>query len=536
MGLAPAVAAVERHLLRLTALLSRISIPLLRALRRTCGCSFCGAGVCRRSRDGLRSPPALPTAVVLGGCGDSGAAAAVSSVSGTLTAAASPRADEDGSSRSRVAGRSPAVVSVAVTGASPAASGAAVASAATSQAARTSAAYSPEKPPPLDADEERRSDYSGRGRRIVHHAAVATVVITVVFTIAGVVFVVVRSILSLRDHWAVYQRGAHDFAELLQRATTRVSLALPKRLYDDLATSGLARVEGYISELAGELLKNIWRFILEVVMMAVYICFWLADPMPMGSDVEELFKRYIILKGAACLGYGICVGILLFTLGVDLAAVFGLSAFLLSFVPEVGSMLAILLPAPVIIFDSRLESPATTLLTASFAQLGLKFIFANVVEVKLVEADQLMRMHPVIILLAVAFFGFIWGPTGMLLSVPLVAYLKVALLSDRVPSRYRDPVLVILEGDRDAPAKHSARRRRRTSAPLSPQVEAPTTEMQEWKGVASLAASMSHLERGESHGEGMAALPAATELDTRDGVDDVEDDELRGLLEAANGR
>eukprot|EP00438_Fugacium_kawagutii_P001205 Skav225237 [mRNA] locus=scaffold2946:243021:248383:+ [translate_table: standard] len=45
-------------------------------------------------------------------------------------------------------------------------------------------------------------------------------------------------------------------------------------------------------------------------------------------------------------------------------------------------------------------------------------------QVKLVEADQLMKMHPVVILMAVTFFGFIWGPTGMLLAVPLVAYFK----------------------------------------------------------------------------------------------------------------
>merc|ERR1712118_642080 len=86
------------------------------------------------------------------------------------------------------------------------------------------------------------------------------------------------------------------------------------------------------------------------------------------------------------------------------------------------------------------------------------FFFANIVEVKLVEADKIMKMHPVIILLAVAFFGYIWGPTGMLLSVPLVAYFKVALLSDNVPALYRDPVLVILEGDRHAPLRHAQQR------------------------------------------------------------------------------
>ncbi|CAK0822875.1 unnamed protein product, partial [Prorocentrum cordatum] len=149
--------------------------------------------------------------------------------------------------------------------------------------------------------------------------------------------------------------------------------------------------------------------------------------------------------GLACLGYGTCVGVLLHVLDVDLSQAFGLAAFLLSFVPEVGAIVALLLPAPVILFDSRLEAPLMTLAVATAGQLGLKFVFANVVEVKLVEADQLMKMHPVIILLAVTLFGFIWGPTGMLLAVPLVAGVKVALLSDQVPACYRDPVLVFLE-------------------------------------------------------------------------------------------
>eukprot|EP00913_Durusdinium_trenchii_P013714 g12876.t1 len=184
-----------------------------------------------------------------------------------------------------------------------------------------------------------------------------------------------------------------------------------------------------LSAIVGEVLGSAWRVLLEFLMMALYIAFWLAAPMPVGTQMEErmewvrrscgayeLFRRYIMLKGLACCGYGLCVGVLLGSLGVDLAPFFGLFAFLLSFVPEVGAIVALLLPAPVILFDSRLESPGMTLFVATSAQLGLKFVFANVVEVKLVEADQLMKLHPVVILMAVTFFGFIWGPTGMLLA------------------------------------------------------------------------------------------------------------------------
>merc|ERR1712060_463918 len=115
-------------------------------------------------------------------------------------------------------------------------------------------------------------------------------------------------------------------------------------------------------------------------------------------------------------------------------------------------------PVPVILFDSRLESPWLTLAIATAGQLGLKFVFANIIEVKLVENDSTMKMHPVVTLLAVTFFGFIWGPTGMLLSVPMMAYLKVVILSDWVPPAYRDPVLMLIEGDRGAPERHLRKR------------------------------------------------------------------------------
>merc|ERR1712151_1248144 len=96
------------------------------------------------------------------------------------------------------------------------------------------------------------------------------------------------------------------------------------------------------------------------------------------------------------------------------------------------------------------------LVTAILGQLALKFAFSNIIEVKLIESDKKLRMHPVIILLSVAMFGYLWGPTGMLLSVPLMAMLKISLFSDLVPASYRDPILVILEGDRDAPLRHES--------------------------------------------------------------------------------
>lgn len=304
-------------------------------------------------------------------------------------------------------------------------------------------------------------------RMLIHGVAIAIVVAAVVCAVIGFVLMVVQSVLNLQENWPVYKKGAENVAQAVQKAVAHATGSMPKSVAEDISRNALEKAEEVASAIVGEVLGNAWRTLLEFLMMALYIAFWLSAPMPLGSKMEELFRRYILLKGLACLGYGLCVGTLLGSLGVDLSPAFGLFAFLLSFVPEVGAIVALLLPAPVILFDSRLESPAMTLFIATASQLGLKFVFANVVEVKLVEADQLMKMHPVIILLAVTFFGFIWGPTGMLLAVPLVAYFKAVLLSDSVPACYRDPVLVVLEGDLLAPRRYL----RKQLAGLDTQIE-----------------------------------------------------------------
>merc|ERR1719240_2234010 len=104
--------------------------------------------------------------------------------------------------------------------------------------------------------------------------------------------------------------------------------------------------------------------------------------------------------------------------------------------------------------DGRLERPFLVLLTAVTGQLALKFAFSNIIEVKLIESDKKLRMHPVMILVSLGIFGYLWGPTGMLLSVPIMALFKISLFSDLVPSSYRDPILILLEGDRNAPRTH----------------------------------------------------------------------------------
>lgn len=261
-----------------------------------------------------------------------------------------------------------------------------------------------------------------------------------------------------------YEKGA----EALRVRTEAWMATLPDKVLQKLTSGALASMEEALSSLLSGALAATTHTVVQLLWLLLYTVFWLCQPMYIGKKVSGVFRRYIFLKGIASAGYAFCIWLLLHVLGVDLACVFGLITFVLNFIPEVGPFISMMLPLPVILFDDRMDNPLQFMMLALVGQLLLKVVWGNVVEIKLIESQQEMRMHPVVILFFVAFFQFFWGATGMLLSVPMVAALKATL--HKIPPVYRDPMLIFLEGDEAAPVRW---RRWRESMQRSKSVIAP---------------------------------------------------------------
>lgn len=273
----------------------------------------------------------------------------------------------------------------------------------------------------------------------------------------GFAMLIFDAAVNVKDNFATYETGARNAVANTKGFFARIFGKMPRSIVDEITENALVGFKAIVSGMLTDVLSHAGKMLVELLMLGLYVMFWLCTPMPLNTKTERIFRRYLFLKGGACLFYGISVGMMLFLLNVNLPVFFGCMSFFFSLLPEVGAFIAMTLPVPVILFDSKLRSPFITLFIATACQLGLKFVFANIIEVKLVEHDATMKMHPVVTLLALSFFGFIWGPTGMLLSVPMMAYMKVVIVSDLLPASYRDPVLVFLEGDRRAPERHLRR-------------------------------------------------------------------------------
>lgn len=302
----------------------------------------------------------------------------------------------------------------------------------------------------IDGDESPRSSWR---RTTARGLAVLTATMGMLGLLSGFGLLILESARHMRDHWDIYQKGAEQLTQETKVLFQKVPANLVKQ-YMQVSADMVKTAQDVLYGLLGDFVNHVSSLLFGVMLTMLYTLFWLCSPVPMDSTIDVMFRKYIMFKTLACFGYGVCVGLLLAALSIDLASVFALTTFALNYVPEVGPFIAMFLPVPVILLDSRLERPMLVLLCAVLGQLALKFAFSNIIEVKLIESDKKLRMHPVMILLSVGVFGHLWGPTGMLLSVPLMALLKISLFSDLVPASYRNPILVVLEGDREAPQKH----------------------------------------------------------------------------------
>lgn len=140
------------------------------------------------------------------------------------------------------------------------------------------------------------------------------------------------------------------------------------------------------------------------------------------KSMTQQIQRYVITKIGMNLGAGISIGIILSIFGLDFAIIWGVFVFIFNFIPTIGS--AVALVAPVLMALIQSESVSYTLLIAGLIA-GLQTVFFNLLEPMIL--GKRLNLNPLVILLSLLIWGYIWGIVGMLLSVPLTAIIKIIL-------------------------------------------------------------------------------------------------------------
>ncbi len=135
----------------------------------------------------------------------------------------------------------------------------------------------------------------------------------------------------------------------------------------------------------------------------------------------EAVQRYLVLKTVASAATALLLLVWMWILGLDFALLWGLLVFALNYVPNIGSIIAAI--PPILLALVQLGPLSAILVAVGF--VAVNFVIGNIIETKMM--GQSLGLSSLVVFLSLIFWGWIWGPAGMLLSVPLTVVVKILL-------------------------------------------------------------------------------------------------------------
>ena len=193
-----------------------------------------------------------------------------------------------------------------------------------------------------------------------------------------------------------------------------------------MAANALAGLSGLLTN-AFMILLTVIFILLEASGFPQKLRTALGDPeesLGQFRSITESVNRYLAMKTLFSLATGVSVSIYLAILGVDFALLWGLVAFLLNYVPNIGSIIAAI-PAILLALIQLGVGPA---LLTCLGYVVVNVVFGSILEPKFM--GRRLGLSTLVVFLSLVFWGWVLGPVGMVLSVPLTMIVKLALESN----------------------------------------------------------------------------------------------------------
>lgn len=272
--------------------------------------------------------------------------------------------------------------------------------------------------------------------KIPRWLSVISVILLIVifgFMLAGLVG---NSMTEFRQNMPIYKEQLNsETLWISNQLETLFDIQLNSSLFLSYLDPGIAMnmATNLLSSLGG-VLTNFLLILLTVVFMLfeaesvpkkVHIA--LDDPSMRIQQIDKFLtsvKNYLVIKTLVSIATGGIIGLWLFVLGVDHFMLWAVLAFLLNYIPNIGSIIAAI-PAVLLAFVQL--GPATAGL-AALGYIASNTIMGNVVEPKFMGRG--LGLSTLVVFLSLIFWGWLLGTVGMLLSVPLTMIVKIALESN----------------------------------------------------------------------------------------------------------
>ena len=172
------------------------------------------------------------------------------------------------------------------------------------------------------------------------------------------------------------------------------------------------------------LLMTVAFMLLEVTQLPYKIEQLSDDPGKGMANVQRALDsvtRYLVIKTLISVVTGLAVWALLAFIGVRFAFLWGMLAFALNYIPNIGSFIAAIPP----IIQTFLFNGVSDGIMVTGGYILINVIFGSIIDPKILGRG--LGLSTLVVFISLIFWGWLMGPVGMLLSVPLTIVLKIAL-------------------------------------------------------------------------------------------------------------
>lgn len=265
------------------------------------------------------------------------------------------------------------------------------------------------------------------------------VFLTVLVNIGVLGFFILVASQSLTEFRLVLPR----YVEQLQGLIASVLITLQERGVPtaDLVLTDLLNPEAVINLVSGALRGIAWT-VSNIFLVLIIMVFMLAETAVFPAKLRAVLGRqdadlshfakvtyevqqYLGIKTVVSLFTGVTVGVWLWLLGVDFPVFWGLVAFLFNYIPSIGSILASIPP----ILLALLQFGVGRALLVMLGFLVVNVMLGNIIEPNLL--GRRLGLSTVVVILSLVFWGWVWGPVGMLLALPMTMIVKIMLENTR---------------------------------------------------------------------------------------------------------
>jgi AI-2 transport protein TqsA len=262
--------------------------------------------------------------------------------------------------------------------------------------------------------------------------AVGIVMILVVLIDVLLVLLLAGAITSFTESLPNYQARLDEIWDVLSTWFLSKGVDLSETSFREVMDpkAALIFVKNFIQNV-GELLGN--ELLITLTVLFILLEGWsfpakinAMESVRSGKIISEAVKvinstkKYLAIKTITSLATGVIVAVGLALVGLDFAGILGFLTFALNFIPTIGSFIA---AVPAVLLALLQFGPLQALIVIAIF-LAVNIVIGNIIEPRVM--GHRVGLSPLVVFLSMVFWGWMFGPVGMLLSVPLTMIIKFA--------------------------------------------------------------------------------------------------------------